>query len=217
MGRIDRRQKLALDEAYSLYRQIIKKEMQPDLYQIAHCLTTLKEALTYSESSQFKLTKRLWKRIYESLCDLLVTTFPVYVVIYDEYGEVQKPFKPITEPATVEIHPEGLKRISDVFSLDFDHLNPMTKSRLENIWGTKGAKLNPGDFTDLECGEFCAPKNFLIGDDVLTSESEQGKERAYRRWWELYWQAYCAHSVLEKQAVQNEMQELELVWGNLYY
>jgi hypothetical protein len=217
MGRIDRRQKLALDEAYSLYRQIIKHEKQPELYQIAHCLATLKEALAYCESSQFKLTKRLWQRIYDSLCDLLITFFPVYIVIYDEYGEVQKPFKPITEPAIVEIHAEGLKRKCDVFSLDLDRFNPMTKARLENLWGTKGAMLNPEDFANLECGEFCAPKNFLIGDDVLMSETEQGKERAYRRWWELYWQAYCAHSTYEKQAVQNEMQGLESVWGNLYY
>jgi hypothetical protein len=217
MGRIDRRQKLALDEAYRLYRQIIKREKSADLYQIAHCLTTLNEALNHCESSQFKLTKRLWQRIYESLCDLLITNFPVYLVIYNEYGEVQKPLKPLTEPAMVEIHTVGLKRKSDIFSLDLDHFNPMTKVRLEHLWGTKGAEFKPEDFANLECGEFCAPRNFLIGDEVLSTESQQGKERAYKRWWELYWQAYCAHNTLEKQAVQDEMHGLESVWGNLYY
>ncbi len=217
MGRIDRRQKLALDEAYNLYRQIIKNEKQADLYQIAHCLTTLNEALKYNDCSQFKLTKRLWQRIFESLCDFLITSFPVYLVIYDEDGDVQQPLKPLTEPAMVEIHTEGLRRKSDIFTLELDRLNPMTKARLENIWGTKGAKCSPSDFSNLECGEFCAPKNFLIGEEVLNNESQLGRERAYRRWWELYWQAYCTHAVLEKQAVQQEMSILESVWGNLYY
>jgi hypothetical protein len=89
MGRIDRRQKLALDEAYKLYRQIIKNEKQPNIYEIAHCLTTLNEALVHYECSQFKLTKRLWQRIYESLCDLLITSFPAHLVVYDESGDVQ--------------------------------------------------------------------------------------------------------------------------------
>ena len=217
MGRIDRRQKLALDEAYSLYRQIIKEQKQADIYQIAHCLTTLNEVLKNNDCSQFKLTKRLWQRIYESLCDLLITSFSVYLVIYDEDGEVQKPLQPITEPAKVEIHAERLRRKTDVFVVDFNHFNPMTKARLENIWCTKGAHMNPEDFRNLDCGEFCAPKNFLVGDEVLSNESEQGRERAYKRWWELYWQAYCAQGTLEKQAVQKEMHILETVWGNLYY
>ncbi len=217
MGCIDRRQKLALDEAYKLYRQIIKKEKQANIYQIAHCLTTLNEALNHYDCSQFKLTKRLWQRIYESLCDLLITSFPSYLVVYDEEGNIQKPLQAITEPAMVEIHAEGLKRKTDIFKLDLDHFNPMTKARLENIWCTKGAKLSPEDFQNLECGDFCAPKNFLVGDDVLSNESELGRQRAYRRWWELYWQAYCANGTLEKQAVQEEMHILETVWGNLYY
>ena len=85
------------------------------------------------------------------------------------------------------------------------------------LWGTKGAKFIPEDFNNLECGEFCAPKNFLVGDELLTNESEEGKLRAHKRWWELYWQAYCAHSTLEKQAVKDEMHGLESIWGNLYY
>jgi len=217
MGRIDRRQKLALDEAYKLYRQIIKREKQADLYQIAHCLTTLNEALTYNDCSQFKLTKRLWQRIFDSLCDFLITSFPVYLVIYDEYGEVQKALKPITEPARVEIHTEGLRRKTDIFTVELDHLNPLTKARLEKLWGTKGSRFLPQDFQNLECGELCAPKNFLLGDELLSNEAELGRERAYQRWWELYWQAYCTHGVMEKQAVQEEMYVLETVWGNLYY
>lgn len=217
MGRIDRRQKLALDEAYRLYRQIIRKVKEPELYEIAHCLTTLHDALNYCDSIQFKLTKRLWQRIYESLCDVLVTSFPVYLIIYDENGDVQKPLRALNEPAKVEIHADGLKRGTDVFMLDLNHFNPMTKMVIEKGWVIKGSQFKPQDFSNVECGEFCAPKNFLIGDDVLTAESEQGKERAHKRWWELYWQAYCTRSSLEKQAVQDEMHGLELIWGNLYY
>ncbi len=217
MARIDRRQKLALDQAYQLYRQIIKGEKRADLYQLANCLTTINEILAGNVSDQFKLTKRLWQRNFESLCDLLITSFPVYIVIYDQFGQMQKPFQRISEPAIVEIHAEGLMRKSDIFRLELERLNVLTRTQLEKVWTSRGPRLKPEDFQNIDCGEFCAPKNFLIGDEVLTNESELGKERAYKRWWDLYWQAYCAPSPPERQAVQEEMYILEKVWGNLYY
>lgn len=217
MARIDRRQQLALDQAYQLYRQVIRGEKKADLFQLANCLTTINDILTGNISNQFKLTTRLWQRNFESLCDLLITSFPVYIVIYDQDGQMQKPFHPIAEPAIVEIHAEGLKRQTDVFRLEIERLNILTRTQLEKVWATRGPRLKPDDFANIECGEFCPPKNFLIGDEVLKNESELGKERAYKRWWDLYWQAYCASSPPEKEAVKEEMYILEKVWGNLYY
>jgi len=216
-GYLDRRQKLALDEAYKLYRQIIRGEKKADLYQVANALTTLNTALQDHGDSHFKMTKRLWQRMFVSLCDLLVTSFPVYVIIYDQEGGIQTPFEPIIEPAMIEIHALGLKRKTDIFSLDLAQFNPMTRLGIEKTWISRGPMLNPEDFENLDCGEFCTTKNFLIGDDVLRKESELGKERAYKRWWELYWQAYCAVNPLDQQLVQQEMHTLEEVWGNLYY
>jgi hypothetical protein len=217
MMHIDKRQKMALDEAYRLYRQIIRGEKQPDIYQLANSLTTLNTVLTNNGSEQFKLTKRLWQRTFESLCDLLITSFPVHVIIYNPDGEIQTAFEPIIEPATIEIHALGLRRKTDIFSLNLNQLNPLTKNRIEQIWLSRGPMLKPEDFKNLECSEFCVPNNFLIGDEVLRNESEFGKERAYKKWWELYWQVYCAPYPMDKQVVQQEMHTLEAVWGNLYY
>ena len=214
---IDRRQKLALDEVYRLYRQIIKEEEQPDIYQMANSLTTLNSALTNNSYDQFQLTKRLWQRIFENLFDLFIKSFPIYVIIYNQDGEIQTTCESIVEPAVIEIHAQKLKRKTDIFSLDLDRLNPLTKNRIEQLWLEQGAWFKPEDFKNLECGEFCTPKNFLIGDEILRNESEIGKERAYKRWWELYWQVYCAPRLLDKQVVQQEMYTLEAVWGNLYY
>jgi len=217
MVHLDRRQKLALDQVYKFYRQIIKEGKKPDIYQLINALNTLNNVLINNSYDQFQLTKRLWQRIYESMCDLLITSFPVYVIIYNLDGEIQTALEPILEPAIIEIHPLGLKRKTDIFALNLDKLNPLTKARLDQIWLSQGPMFKPEHFMNLECGEFCVPSNFLIGDEILKKESELGKERAYKRWWELYWQAYCAPSPLDKQVVQQEMCTLEAVWGNLYY
>ena len=99
--------------------------------------------------------------MFDSLCDLLITSFRVHLIIYDEYGEVQKPLKPFTEPAKVEIHTEGLNRKADVFTVNLDHLNPMTKARLEKLWGTKGSRVFPQDLKILNVENFVRPRIFL--------------------------------------------------------
>jgi hypothetical protein len=217
MVHLDRRQKLALDEVYRLYRQIVKEEKKPDIYQLVNALTTLNNVLLNNSYNQFQLTKRLWQHTYESMCDLLITSFPVYVIIYNLDGEIQTALEPITEPAIIEIHALGLKRKTDIFGLNLDKLNPLTKNRIDQIWISQGPMFKPENFKNLECGEFCTPTNFLVGDEILKMESELGRERAYKRWWELYWQAYCTPNRLNKQVVQQEMHALESVWGNLYY
>jgi hypothetical protein len=216
MLHLDRRQRLALDAVYKLYRQIHAGNKKPDIYLLANSLTTLKNVLE-NKYDEFQLTKRLWQHIYEGLFDLFLTSFPTYVIIYNLDGEIQTSLETIIEPAIIEIHSSQLKRKTDVFALDLDQLNPLTKQRILQIWVNKSGRFTPEDFKNLECGEFCTPKNFIVGDEVLRKESEIGKERAYKRWWQLYWQAYCAPSPLHRQSVQKEMHTIEGIWGNLYY
>ncbi|MBI4533419.1 MAG: hypothetical protein HY711_05675, partial [Candidatus Melainabacteria bacterium] len=76
MARLERREKLALDESYRYYRMLDKNGGQPELYRLVKCFKTVSAALNIADEGQFKLTRQLWRRIHQALFDKLVTTFP---------------------------------------------------------------------------------------------------------------------------------------------
>ena len=219
MARSDRREKLALDEAYRLFHRTLKDDPAVDIYSLARSLRTVTRAVEGAGSGQFKLTVKLWQRIQRGLFDKLITGFPAHILIFDENGQVLKPHQAWTDDATLEIHPEGLRRNEDFFRMPVKDLQYGTKNRLERIWLERGSSTRKGDFAgvDEECGEVCTPKNFVIGDEVLRMESTKGKEEAYAQWWDLFWQSYCSKSGSDKHAMVQQMNALESVWGNLYY
>jgi hypothetical protein len=214
---MDRREKLALDDAYRFFRAVMKEDGAPDLYKLANCLKTVSNALRSSANGEFKLTIRLWQRIQVLLFDKLICSFPAHVVILSTNGGSIPVKEDIADEAIVEIHPEGLKRADDAFRIGFKHLHPITQLRLKRVWQEKGPATKPEDFTGTECGDSCTPHSFIIGDEVLQEESKFGKQLAYQKWWELYWQAYCSIDRGERALIENEMGALEKVWGNLYY
>ncbi len=217
MNRLDRREKTALDEAYRVFRAISKDETAADIYQLVRCLKTIENALRGAREGQLTLTIRLWQRIQQALFDKLFTSFSAHVVIYTPGSAVLEPKKPIPEGATVEIRPEGLRRSDDVFRMAVEDLHPDTSSVLNKIWTERGNWTKREDFLNLGCTEFCTPKLFVIGEKILESETEAGKEKAYKQWWDLYWQAYCTGDQERRRDISQRMESLEAVWGNLYY
>jgi len=218
MRKLDRREKLALDEAYRVFRVINKEESPPDLFQLVRCIRTVGNALAAPNEGQLKLTVRLWRRIHLALFDKLFTCYPAHVVIYNAEGTVLKPKKPVPDQGVIEIHPEGLRRADDTFKMEIENLHPDTRQALTKVWEERGSNSTKReDFSNVECGEFCTTKHYVVGDEVLQAESSKGKEQAYGRWWDLYWQAYCTPDKEEKRHIQKQMESLEAVWGNLYY
>jgi len=217
MNRLDRREKLALDEAYKLFRHINRDEQVADTYKLVHCLKTISNALKSAHKGQLQITIRLWQRIHQALFDKLITSVPGYIVVYDADGRTLATRAPIPEDAVIELHPEGLKRSDDAFQMSFEQLHPVTRASVIKVWTERGPYTKREDFANFACGDACPPKLFVIGDDVLRSESEHGKEKAYKQWWELYWQAYCTNDREERNDVLKQMQSIEAVWGDLYY
>ncbi len=215
---MDRRTRLALDESYRYYLDLDKDEAAPNLYKVVKCFKTVTAALKVSDGTQFKLTKQLWRRIHQALFDKLITTFPGYVLVVDDNGQQVMPKSDFPEEGLVEFHPEGCRRADDVFQMEVKYLYPATQYRLAAAWKSKGAMVKPTDFSGPMCGEHgCFLKPVVLGQEVLSQESQVGKEKAYHQWWELYWQAYCARDKHEQHILQRRMEELEQVWGNLYY
>ena len=217
MARIDRREKIALDNAYRFFREVVKEEQTPDLFKLANCLKTITHALRVPQTSEFKLTTRLWRRIQETMLDKLLGSFPTHVIILSANGEALPSKESIPEDSLVEVHPQGLRRADDAFRVELRNFPSLTQARLKKVWRDKGGTSKPEDFAQIDCGSVCPPKNFIAGEEMLKGESENGKERAYQKWWELYWQAYCSNDKQERLVIEKEMLDLEEVWGDLYY
>ncbi|HEY9757204.1 MAG TPA: hypothetical protein V6C97_18700 [Oculatellaceae cyanobacterium] len=219
MAKGDRREKLALDEAYRMFHKALKDDPAVDIFSVARSLRTVTSAVEGAGSGQFKLTVKLWQRIQRSLFDKLITNYPAHMLVFDQSGQVLKQHERWNDEATLEIHPEGLRRNEDCFRILVKDLQYGTRARLERIWTERGPSTRKGDFVGVEeeCGEYCTPKNFVIGDDVLRMESTKGKEEAYAQWWDLFWQSYCTSNDKDRHALVQQMNSLESVWGNLYY
>ncbi len=215
---MDRREKLALDESYRYYRDLDRGENAPELYKLVKCFKTVSAALKVADGDHFKLTKQLWRRMQQALFDRLITSFPGYVLVTDEGGNQIMPKTDFPDGGMVEFHPEGCRRADDVFRMEIKHLYPATQYRLSHAWKARGAMVRPADFGGPQCGEHgCFLKPVLLGQEVLNEESAAGKQQAYHEWWDLYWQAYCTSSRQEQTIIYRRMDELEQVWGNLYY
>ncbi|MBI4533056.1 MAG: hypothetical protein HY711_03840, partial [Candidatus Melainabacteria bacterium] len=118
----------------------------------------------------------------------------------------------------IEFHPDGCRRADDIFRMEIKHLYPGTQYCLVKAWNSKGAKLSPEDFSGPMCSsEGCFLKPVVLGDEVLSEESQAGREKAYHEWWDLYWQAYCTKEPREKHMIFRQMDEIESVWGSQYY
>lgn len=218
MARQDRREKLALDESYRYYRTLEKDGQLPELYRLVKCFKTVTAALNVAENGQFKLTRQLWKRIHHALFDKLLTSFPGYLVVTSQAGEQVTPKTLLPEEGTVEFHPDGCRRADDIFQLEIKHLYPGTQYCLNKAWQSRGARIMPEDFAGPQCGsQGCFLKPVVLGDEVLSEESKNGRQKAYHDWWDYYWQAYCTRDKQERQMIFRHMDELEQVWGNLFY
>lgn len=219
MARLDRREKLALDEAYRYYRTVDKNGDYPDLYRLVKAFKTVTAALGVADHGhEFKLTRQLWRRIQQSMFDKLLTSFPGYVIVTGEDGQQLKPRDRFPEEGVVEFHPDGCRRADDIFQMEIKHLYPATLYRLQKTWETKGARIAPEDLAGGQCTEGgCFLKPVVLGEEVLSEESYSGREKAYHEWWDLYQQAYCTRDEREKAMIYRQMDELEAVWGNLYY
>lgn len=220
MARVDRRDKIALDEAYSYYKNTVVSDGNSDLLTMVNALKTVSFALHASTAAEFKLTKRLWLRIEQALFDKLVTGFPSHVVVLGGDGNVLTVDDELTEDCVIELHPEGLRRADDVFRMPFCDLPPVTQMQMTRVWREKGPDLRREDFivaNECDASGLCPVKPFAIGHEILEREANSGKQVAYQQWWGLYWQAYCTNDAREKELLTQQMSSLESIWGNLYY
>lgn len=218
MSRVDRRNKLALDESYRYYRSIESGEA-PQLFRLTKSLRTLSTALAFADQGEFKLTRQLWKRLQQALFDRLINSFPGQLSVFDTTGRKLEPGMRIPEDGYVHFNAEGCRRNDDVAQIELSRIYPKTFKGMEAIWSGGRARIAPVDFENIsECdGGICMMKPMVVGHEILGAESQTGKTEAYQKWWELYWQAYCTRRKDDRAIIYKHMVEIESVWGDLYY
>lgn len=214
MGRTERREKVALDQAYQFYKAALSEDANLDLHRLANSLKTVNTALAASEEGHLKITTRLWMRMRQALFDKLLTSFPAYLVVINKDGRAVEAGAELPDDGTLEIHPEGLRRDDDFFSMEIRQLHPSSKSRLTIIWTECRPITRREDFAAIECAYgVCTPKLFVVGDEVLQTEASVGKRDAHQQWWDLFWRAYCTPDRKEKLSLGKQMARLECIWG----
>jgi hypothetical protein len=218
MARIDRRNRLALDESYRYYRSI-EAGKPPELFALSRCLNNVSTALFQSHGSEFKLTRQLWKRLQEALFDSYITNFVGTFEIRDSEGRPIKPGQMWPEQGVLSFRPEGCRRAEDIAEIELKRLYPSTFRGLEMLWKRQQSSVDPSAFSkEMSCDDgVCVMRPMVVGHEVLNAESSAGKAVAYQKWWELYWQAYCTARRTERVVLYRSMMELEVVWGDLYY
>ncbi len=218
MGRQDRRERTALDEAFRYFRKLESGKEEADIFRLSKAVKTLSFALAVSDVSEFKLTKQLWKRLHQALFDKLITGFAGRIELLSASRLQLEILTAMPGDGYLVFYPELCRRDDDSNEIELSKLYPKTSSVVRTVWETRGAFIKPRDFEGGECeGGVCYMKPMVPGQEVLTEESKQGRSLAHDRWWELYWQAYCSGSKHEQELINKQMNDLEEVWGNLYY
>lgn len=219
MARSDRRDKVALDQAYSYYKNAVAEETSNiDLRSLVNSLKTVSFALRGSQVHNFKLTTRLWLRIEQALFDKLLTTFAGYLVVLRADGSALEAPSDLPADGTIQFHPEGLKRMDDVIRMPIQDISQFTLMKLNKVWKERGPFTRHEGLHPVDCTTgICPIKPFVVGHDQLVREAQNGKQAAYYQWWDLYWQDYCCGDKEEKLLIARQMATLESIWGNLYY
>lgn len=220
MARIDRRGKQALDESYRYFRNL-ESGAPPELFIHTRSLNTLSNALHFAETGEFKLTRQLWRRLQQALFDRLLGSFSGRFTVLNSHGQVLEFGTSIPEDGYVSFRPDGCKRTEDMARIEVSRLYPKTHVVLSKLWAEGRTRMTPDDVASVpDCSVdtgVCMMKPIVLGRETLEVESEHGKHDAYRKWWELYWQAYCTPKKAERQGLYRHMVEIEAVWGDMYY
>jgi hypothetical protein len=218
MARMDRRERLALDESFRYYRKL-SSGVAPELFQLASALSNVSAGLRVSENSQFKLTRQLWRRLQEALFEAYITGFPGSFHLKGAAGVVLESGQSWANAGFVAFRPHGCRRTEDFSEIEIGRLYPRTMEALQLLWAAGNLHCRPEDFEAVPACQdgVCSIGPVVLGLEVLYRESQDNKKVAYQRWWELYWQAYCTVRKDDRATLYRSMMALEAVFGDLYY
>ena len=223
MATQERRNFMALDEAYHYCRSLESRAEKPVLYKLCAALRTVDSAVAaISDGTGYGtqgLSLRAWTDVRDALYNLVITSFPGYFMVYrDDHAAPIEPGQEWPENGILEFYPERGRRRDDSYKSSLEHLLPDTLTALRWCYAEGRQEVTPADFPSESpaADEDDEEQAVALMDslyEVCVPEATRGKKRAHERWWQLYWEANSTKDKKAKTDLRRKMEELQCVWG----
>lgn len=215
MASHERRNSLALDDAYFYCRQLENRAEKPQLFKLCNAIRTLDLALEAHEESPMPMTLcvEAWSRVRHSLFNFLMSHFPGYFFVYDQWQTSVEPGADWPEKGHVEFFPNNTRRNSESYSCSFQYLNADVLNPVRWAFAEGRQQVAPCDFRKAEVAEEEARELLDRLNVVCEEEAHEGKKKAHRKWWQLYWEASSCPNKRRKHELQKQMVVLQSIWG----
>jgi hypothetical protein len=223
MATLERRSAIALDDAYFYCRQLESGARRPDLFQVVNAIGTLDLALASQDESPMPVSicADAWSRVRDSLFNILLSSFSGYFIICPEGSTTPlESGEPWPDAGVIEFFPEFSQRKHDSYRASLDRVDPAVLTPIRWCFAEGRQTIDPSDFQNSsEQDEEPAPEaqdaRELLARmyEVCEEEASEGKKKAHRRWWQLYWEANSCPNRREKHQLQKQMVALQSIWG----
>jgi hypothetical protein len=208
------RNAIALDDAYFYCRQLETGAERPDLFTVCNALRTLDFALEAHHESPMPMTLcvEAWTRVRDSLYAVLVSSFAGYFFVYDENENVVEPGNEWPDNGYLEFYPDRINRKNESYKGYFQHMPSAVLNPIRWAFAEGRQQLSAENFRRAE--EADEARELLERlNDVCEEQASEGKKKAHRKWWQLYWEANSCPNKRRKHELQKQMVALQSIWG----
>lgn len=221
MGK-ERRKGMPLDEAYFYCRRLELKLERPALFKVCNAIRTVDYALSpEADADEFPISSQIsadaWSRIRDQLFKILLTSFPGYFLVYEKgSSEPLEHSDHWPEDGAVEFYPEKILRRFENYRSECSRIDQATLTTLRWCYSQDRHNLTPSlfdnedDYANAQ-EEAVAFLNRMY--EICEEEASEGKKKAHRKWWQLYWEANGCPDRRVRNELQKQMASLQSVWG----
>lgn len=212
---------MPLDEAYFYCRRLELKLERPALFKVCNAIRTVDLALNpeSEDENPGNISAEAWSRVRDQLFKILMTSFPGYFLVYTNgSNEPAESGGNWPEDAHVEFYPEKILRRFETYRSPCSRLDASTLTILRWCFSQDRHNISPSLFNgenDLDSG-YTREEAIAFLDrmyEICEEEAAEGKKKAHRKWWQLYWEANGCPDRRVKHELQKQMLSLQSVWG----
>ena len=223
MASLERRRKLTLDEVNIYWHKLKEGTERANLHKLCNAIRTIDLALAEDSPALCRrLTAKGWSRIRDDCFDYLISSFPGHFIVYD--GESTTPVEPGVdwpESGMLEFYPEGVKRREDAYQSQLERIHKDVVVRYRWCFAEGRQNTTPQDFAAFRDGleqpntEEAENARNLMEQlyEACAEEAVKLKKIAHRQWWQLHYEADACADRRHKNALRQQMINLELLWG----
>lgn len=223
MGRHERRRGMPLDEAYFYCRRLELKLERPALFKVCNAIRTIDLALSPDGADEeiagasSHISAQAWSQIRDQLFKILLTSFSGYFLVYED-GSLDPLEAGHTWPehGYIEFYPEKILRRFENYRSEFSGIDSFTLTTLRWCFAEDKHNITPSMFSADGEMESAAEEAMQFLDrmyEICEEEAEEGKKKAHRKWWQLYWEANGCPDRRIRHELQKKMLSLQSVWG----